>query len=487
MAASDRSISRFVFVLLAGLLLALQLRDASLLLSDPDTYWHISVGQRIWNSGSFPHIDEFSHTFQGHPWIANDWLIDLLLFGAYSVGDWRTLVLLTACVIAATYALLYLVLSRQLRLSIAIGTATAAYILSSLHFLAQPYIFAFPLVIIWFAGLVSAVESRASPPTLLLPVMVLWANIHGSFVLGLVFAVLLAAEAVFAGEPSKRVNIAKDWAIFLATAFLASCATPYGYQPITLTLTLFTGNEAFQTLAEWRPMFAHSLFAQDPPIIPALVLTFLFLAFYYGARVPFWRLLQILVLAYEMLSYVRLTPLFSIVTPILLMGPLAHQFPFMRSNSDLETSRRIFDALSGVSRKFFYPAMFSLLLLIVGYRLFGPTISPRPSITPAGAVDFMIKHDLRGNIYNHYDFGGYLIFRGVKTFIDGRIDQLFSDGFLSTLNFYRTPNGFLPILDKYHVSLALVMPRSIEAQELERSPFWAKVYSDDVSSLYAKV
>src|SRR5436853_1500273 len=152
----ERSVPIFVFVLLMGFLLVLQLCASSALLDDPDTYWHIAIGQRIWQTGLLPHIDEFSHTFRGHPWIANDWLIDLLLFGAYSVGGWRTLALLTACVIAATYALLYLVLSRQLRLSIAIGTATAAYILSSLHFLAQPYIFAFPLVITWFAGLLRA-------------------------------------------------------------------------------------------------------------------------------------------------------------------------------------------------------------------------------------------------------------------------------------------------------------------------------------------
>src|SRR5205807_3301551 len=121
-------------------------------------------------------------------WIANDWLMDLVFFGAYSLAGWRMLALLTACAIAATYALLYLVLSRKLRLTVAVGVATSAYIFSMVHFLARPHVFAFPLVIIWFAGLVRAVESKTAPTFWLLPVMALWANIHGSFTLGLAFA-----------------------------------------------------------------------------------------------------------------------------------------------------------------------------------------------------------------------------------------------------------------------------------------------------------
>src|SRR5205807_8987052 len=99
------SVSIFVFVLLMSFLLILQLHAGSTLLEDPDTYWHIAIGQRIWQSGSLPHVDELSHTFQGHPWIANDWLMDLVFFGAYSLAGWRMLALLTACAIAATYAL----------------------------------------------------------------------------------------------------------------------------------------------------------------------------------------------------------------------------------------------------------------------------------------------------------------------------------------------------------------------------------------------
>src|SRR4051812_32304505 len=76
----------FIFVLLFALLLLLYIvfiPGGGLL--DADLYWHIATGRRIWEGGSFPQVDEFSHTFRGHPWIARDWLGDLSFFGAYNV------------------------------------------------------------------------------------------------------------------------------------------------------------------------------------------------------------------------------------------------------------------------------------------------------------------------------------------------------------------------------------------------------------------
>ncbi len=86
-----RSVTAFVFVLFIAFLLTLQFLAGNATLQDPDSYWHIAIGQSIWHTGSVPRVDEWSHTFQGHPWIANSWFCDLLLFGAYSVGGWRTL------------------------------------------------------------------------------------------------------------------------------------------------------------------------------------------------------------------------------------------------------------------------------------------------------------------------------------------------------------------------------------------------------------
>ena len=58
------------------------------LLSDPDTHWHITVGNWILTHGSVPTTDSYSYTFTGQPWIAKEWLSQVLLALAYDIGGW---------------------------------------------------------------------------------------------------------------------------------------------------------------------------------------------------------------------------------------------------------------------------------------------------------------------------------------------------------------------------------------------------------------
>src|SRR4051812_24990186 len=120
---SDQDVRRarwFIFVLLVALFFLLYsvFITGGGLLADADLYWHIATGRKIWESGSFPQIDEFSHTFRGHPWIARDWLGDLTYFGAYSLLGWRGVVMITGGAIALAYALLFLMLARNMRFTV---------------------------------------------------------------------------------------------------------------------------------------------------------------------------------------------------------------------------------------------------------------------------------------------------------------------------------------------------------------------------------
>jgi hypothetical protein len=214
----------------------------------------------------------------------------------------------------------------------------------------------------------------------------------------------------------------------------------------------------------------------------------LFLALYSGTKIKFWRLLFVLLLVYMMLTHIRFASLFAMVAPILLAGPLSCQFPFLKLESQLKTDPRFFTFMRRLSKTFTYPVYAMAGCIALGYGTLGIQPTLRDSITPEGAVDYMIRNGLTNKIYNAYDFGGYLIFRGIKTFIDGRTDQLFLGGFTNALfNVTEThPKDFLPYLDRYGSSVALVIPDSMEAQELQRSAGWDKVYSDENGELYKK-
>src|SRR2546421_677546 len=112
-------------------------------LRDPDTFWHIRTGQWILQHREFPHADNFSYTFFDKPWIAKEWLSQLLLALAFEVGGWSGVVMLTAGTCAAIVAIMTPYLMSVLRFSAALGLAVVTYCLISPHFLARPHIFAY--------------------------------------------------------------------------------------------------------------------------------------------------------------------------------------------------------------------------------------------------------------------------------------------------------------------------------------------------------
>src|SRR5262245_46071929 len=76
-------------------------------------------------------------------------------------------------------------LLRELRPTAALFGVLVALPLTAPHILARPHILALPLLVAWIAALIRSVDTRAAPSWFLLPLMTLWANLHGSFTFGL--------------------------------------------------------------------------------------------------------------------------------------------------------------------------------------------------------------------------------------------------------------------------------------------------------------
>jgi hypothetical protein len=477
--------SQLTFILLSGFYFSVLCISISsntgAFLGDPDVYWHIAAGRDIWRIGAVPNFDDYSHTFRGHPWIAKEWLSQLILYGAYSLGGWRAVASLAAGVVALTYGALFLALARSLRVAVALGVATLAWAFSMGHFIARPQIFADPLIVVWVAGLAGAVDRGASPSLFLLPVMALWANLHGSFTIGLALAAMLAIEATFRAPAYARAATVRQWALFLLAAVGCASATPYGFRPLLMTFHIIFGNEAIEYVLEWRPRTLQALGLNELTLFGLL-----FLALHNGVKVPSLRLVPVVALVYLMLAHLRFAALFAIGAPLLLAAPLAEQFAFRRPRAPAVAAGRRFAWLTQFSRPLVYPLAVITILSAAAFVVYGPNAAPTTAITPEGAVDFLTRERLTSKIYNDYNFGGYLIFRGVPTFIDGRSDQLFVGGFLTELRgiLERHPAELPIYLRNLDISAALVAPEGIEAQELERSPRWTKVYSDAVSAVF---
>jgi len=174
------------------------------LLNDPDTYSHIALGRWILEHHAVPGTDPFSATLRGTDWIAFEWLSQVAYALAYAVAGWNGVVVLAAGAVAGALGLLARFLLRDLQPTAVLAAALCALLLTAPHILARPHVLALPEVVIWIALLIRAVDTRNSPPWLLLPLMTLWANLHGSFTFGLAMTPLIACDALWRAPRAKR-------------------------------------------------------------------------------------------------------------------------------------------------------------------------------------------------------------------------------------------------------------------------------------------
>jgi hypothetical protein len=200
---------------------------APAVLNDADTYWHIAAGRWMLDNQAVLRIDPFSYTFAGHPWQTHEWLAEIAMALAYVGAGWSGVVLLFGAAAALTAGLLARHLSRWLG-----GLALAATLVLSLacaagSLLARPHLLALPLLEMWTAGLVIAREEGRAPSWKLLPLMVLWANLHSSFLIGLLLILPFALEAV-EEESQTRAAALRHWGIFGGLSLLAAMISPHG-------------------------------------------------------------------------------------------------------------------------------------------------------------------------------------------------------------------------------------------------------------------
>src|SRR5262249_32600189 len=127
-------------------------------------------------------------------------------------------------------------------------------------------------------------------------------------------------------------------------------------------------------------------------------------------------------------------------------------------------------------------------LLATAYVTLRRVDAPPEYLSPAAALDYAMKANVSGPVLNDYDFGGYLIFRGIPTFIDGRTlpfgKQFALDYFDATA--VGAGDKLERLADAYKVSWTLLRPRSAAALHFDHSPSWQRFYADDVAVVHVR-
>jgi hypothetical protein len=439
------------------------------LLRDSDIFWQIEVGRWIVEHRAVPHVDVYSFTMRGAPWISSSWLAQVLYAVSYEKLGWAGPVILSSVAIGIAFGVFAGVLAKYLDAARVTLIAMIALALSMPHLLARPHVLALPLMVGWFAGLMSAADRKAAASFRLLPLIALWANIHGGFVFGLALIAPAGLVAVWEAEAVNRKSLAWRWIAFAVAALLASFCTPYGWNSLLAARNILGLGEVLTILSEWQPA-NFSRFG----LFEACLLGIMFFALSRRITLTPPRILLLLGLIYLVLTHVRSIEAFALLLPIAVVKPVARQLGQAKPKPLSPSGRQLSFAVVAFAAG---TALFAL------YRPYFVITSQVPAKALAALKERNVAYILNG-----YEFGGYMIAQGVAPFIDGRA-ELYGEKFV--MDHHRAmslqdPDALFRILAGYKIDAALLNPTTPAAQLLDGLGGWQKIYADESSAAYVR-
>lgn len=431
-------------------------------IGDNSAFTHLRTGIDMARTGAIPRVDRYSFTAGGEPWVVQSWLPSWTYGWAHRLGGFR-LVVLEQALLVALLAWLVVRLARAgspLRTTLA---GVAAVGVGSALWTPRPLLFG----LICMALTITVVERRRSP-WLLVPIVWLWVNSHGSFPLGLVW---LGARAVGEGI-DWRAWPRETWRYVggFAAGLVAAMVNPLGPRLLLFPLTLGEKAEAFRNIVEWRsPDFSRGggYFA----------LAFLGLALVLLVRARLgWRDVVPAVgfLVAGMLAARNIGPLAVVLAPVLGRAVRRPESAPGRPAAPTGTQLRLNRA--------------ALATILAAFVVFGSLIFTTDPLDvvgyPVDSITYLEEQELLAGPHRvaHQDFvGNYITLRygsRVRVFVDDRFDMYP----LSVSRDYEillsARAGTVDVLDRYDIDV-VVWQRKLPLVQLLAAKGWQEVFAEE--------
>jgi hypothetical protein len=207
----------------------------------------------------------------------------------------------------------------------------------------------------------------------------------------------------------------------------------------------------------------------------AAILVTLLVCLSRGVRVPFFRALLVLFILHMSLQHQRHMLVLALIAPLFLAEPIGRSFGRQAPRAPgLRAPAAVLLALG--------------VLAMIGVRAADPVVRGDAVTTPKTALSHVPAALQARPVLNTYSLGGYLVFRGIKPFIDGRADMYGDDFFSRHMSVMRgDPAAFDKLVAQYHVDWTLLQPREPLANQMDSKPGWRRIYSDRWAVVHARV
>ena len=457
---------------------------------DPDFWWHLRIGRWMVENGRLPSTDIFTHTVPGHVWTDHEYLTEILMWLVYGATGAVGLAIAFGLLTWAGFWLMYRQVRRQPWVIVGIGLAIGA-VAGSPIWGPRAQMITFFLTCLELYWLQAYLSGRSRAIQLFPLVMVLWANLHGGWVIGFVWlGVALVAELIgWAWDrenPAHRAHV-RLLAIITAASVVAVAATPHGLSLYPYPFQT-QGSVAQQRLiVEWFSPDFHQVYLR-----PFEAMVFLVVIGFALRRPSLYELLLTLVGLGLALQSVRNVALFvAVATPVMINTYSGYwkELAAARGWKLVLPPRQIFAVITAIV----------LLIIVLATTLhIADSASPARQQSldkasyPVAAADWLQAHPEVGTkMYNQYGWGGYLAYRfypepNRRVFIFGEA-ALMGDSLLNEYQDVQTlRSDWKQVLDRYGVDYIVYNRGEALANVLATQSEWTLAYQDSVAVIYVR-
>ena len=480
---------RQAVVLLAFLMVAVVSVRVSL---DSDTWWHLLAGQWMLDHHAIPRLDSFSWTRAGTEWVDHSWLSEIGFVLVWNRWGFAGLNLAAAALAVTAWVFVYAQTegSVYLRACVLILAGWAA----SFYVVARPEMLSFVLLSV-FAYVLSLFRRGTNRLWVLPPLMCLWVNLHGGFVVAFfLLGAALAGRGVSWAVGGGGAPAARDLARLAAVALACVAVLPLNpYGPAAVLEPLRTVSIPFlrNSIFEWQSPDFHLSFIR--PFAWLLFLTVATLGLS-RRRIDVTDLLLVLVFLALALDARRNIPLFAlVVTPVIArhasgaLEDAPHDYP------RLAFLRGLGGHAPGTPPRSAVPWLVLALGAAAAVMYITPYLNPAANEAtiatrlPVRAVRFIQSVRPPGPMFNVYTWGGYLawaLFPGYRVYVDGRTD-LYGEQFLEAYAHIRAGGDeWRDTFRREHIRLVIIDSGSPLAGLLRAEPGWREGYADHIASVF---
>lgn len=453
------------------------------LFRDGDSFWHIKAGSVMLEEQSLIDSDIFSHTAFGTPWTAHEWLSEIIMASIHKIAGLEGIFCFFVLVSSLAFWLLFKITEKYANQWIAFGCVSLALLFSPSHMAARPHMFTWLFMLITLAILTTGGKRLYWLPV----VIVIWANLHGGFILSLVLQVIFIIGSVL----DSHLSVKRPWqetlrqqkvpALILLICVFALGLNPFGYELLAFPFQVSKGVFS-ELIGEWKAPDLQDMWYFR------FYLVALFLLISFAKSTVTWteRLLIVFFLNAALTHGRHVSLMLIALTPFI--ARMLNENLSRWSHRDFAHEGKEQLQLSSKSGPL---ATAAIALALIIYGSFGhhslTFLTPKKIFGVEAKqlnqlVEYLDTNLPTGKMFNEYSLGGYLLYALTpppKVFIDGRADMYGEQILSDYIKIKESESEREELLEKYDIGWVVFEKDSDLVTNLKKSGHWQVVYVNE--------